>query len=83
MINTTYQELYKYALHVNGAHLGQNKMKANHHRFDSGRDLACYGMFNTLRPRQDGLHFPDDIFKCIFLNDIVSISIKISLKFVP
>ena len=24
--------------------------------------------FNTLRPRQDGRHFPDDIFKCIFLN---------------
>ena len=23
---------------------------------------------NTLRPRQDGRHFPDDIFKCIFLN---------------
>ena len=22
---------------------------------------------NTLRPRQDGRHFPDDIFKCIFL----------------
>ena len=38
---------------------------------------------NTLRPRQDGRHFPDDIFKCIFLNENVWISIKISLKFVP
>ena len=28
-------------------------------------------------------HFPDDIFKCIILNENVSISIKISLKFVP
>ena len=27
-------------------------------------------------------HFPDDIFKCIFLNENVLISIKISLKFV-
>ena len=27
--------------------------------------------------------FPDDIFKSIFLNEIVWISIKISLKFVP
>ena len=26
---------------------------------------------NTLRPRQDGRHFPDDIFKCIFLNENV------------
>ena len=39
--------------------------------------------FNTLRPRQDGRHFADDIFKCIFLNENVWIPIKISLKFVP
>ena len=38
---------------------------------------------NTLRPRQNGCHFPDDIFKCIFLNDNVWIWIKSSLKFVP
>ena len=43
--------------------------------------IAC--MFNTLRPRQNGHHFPDDVFKCIFLNQNVLISIKISLKFVP
>ena len=40
-------------------------------------------MFNTLRPRQDGRHFPDDIFKCIFFNENVLITIKISLTFVP
>ena len=39
--------------------------------------------FNTLRPRQNGRHFADDIFKCIFLNENTSISIDISLKFVP
>ena len=39
--------------------------------------------FNTLRPRQHGRHFTDDIFKCIFLNEDIWISIKISLKFVP
>ena len=38
---------------------------------------------NTLRPRQNGCHFPDDIFKCFFLNENVSIAIEISLKFVP
>ena len=37
---------------------------------------------NTLRPRQNGRHFASDIFKCIFLNEDVWISIKISLKFV-
>ena len=40
-------------------------------------------MFNTLRPRQNGCRFTDNTFKCIFLNENVRISIKISLKFVP
>ena len=35
---------------------------------------------NTLRPRRNGSNFPDDILKCIFLNESVWISIKISLK---
>ena len=38
---------------------------------------------NTLRPRRNRRHFPDDIFKCIFFNEDVWISIKISLNFVP
>ena len=37
----------------------------------------------TLRLRQYSHHFGDDILKCIFLNENVWISIKISLKFVP
>ena len=40
-------------------------------------------VLNILKPRQDGRYFPDDIFKCIFLNEKVLILIKISLKFVP
>ena len=40
-------------------------------------------LLNTLRPRQNGRHYPDDIFKCIFLNENAWIPIKISLKFVP
>ena len=38
---------------------------------------------NTLRSRQNGRHLADNIFKCIFFNENVRISIKISLKFVP
>ena len=38
---------------------------------------------NTLRPRQNGRHFPDDKFKHIFFNENVWIPITISLKFVP
>ena len=44
--------------------------------------LVCVG-FNTLRPRQNGRHFADDIFKCIFFNENAWISLRISLKFVP
>ena len=48
--------------------------------------LIFYGsglIINKLWPRQNGRHFPDDIFKRIFLNENVWISIKISLKIVP
>ena len=45
-------------------------------------DLA-HTIVNTLRPRQNGRHFTDDIFNYIFLNENVWIPIKISLKFVP
>ena len=44
---------------------------------------ATTALVNTLGPRQNGLHFADDTFKRIFLNENVRISIKISLKFVP
>ena len=40
-------------------------------------------LYDTLRPRQNGRHFADDIFKCIFIKENIWISIKISLKFVP
>ena len=48
----------------------------------SGDRFTSMDQHNTLSPRQNGRHFPDN-FKCIFLNGNVWISIKISLKFVP
>ena len=44
---------------------------------------AASSWVNTLRPRQNGRLFVDDIFKCIFLNENVWIPVKLSLKFVP
>ena len=44
---------------------------------------AAIWTFNTLRLRQIGRCFTDDIFKVIFLNENVWIVIKISLQFVP
>ena len=55
---------------------------SNRHQYKNRRPLTLYHL-NSLRPRQNGRHFADDIFKCIFLNENVWIPIKISLKFVP
>ena len=38
--------------------------------------------FITLRPTQNGRHFPDDIFECTFWINLI-ISIMIPMKFVP
>ena len=45
--------------------------------------LCHLRFFNTLRLRQNGRHFADDIFKYIFLNENTSVSINTSLEFVP
>ena len=39
--------------------------------------------FSSSPPGQNGHHFADNIFKHIFLNENVKISMQISLKFVP
>ena len=64
---------------------GDNYDKNNHLNVTCkfGKVIVGRITLNTLRPRQNGRHFPDDSFKCIFLNASVLISIKISLKFVP
>ena len=49
----------------------------------TGSHITCWESINSLMPRQNGCRFADDTFKRIFLNEIVRISIKISLKFVP
>ena len=40
-------------------------------------------VLNTLMLIQNGCHFADNVFKCIFLNENIQISIRISLKFDP
>ena len=40
-------------------------------------------MFLHTDIRQNGCYFEDDSLKCIFLNQNVWISIKISLEFIP
>ena len=58
----------------------KRRLVANNNHADSNMiDVP----FITLRPRQNGRHFADDIFKRIFLNENIWIPIQISLKFVP
>ena len=45
-------------------------------------DAVMRRQTTTLRPRQNGHHFADDIFKCILLNEKCGVFIKSSLKFV-
>ena len=45
--------------------------------------LVVRRLVNTLMPRQNGRHSPDDIFQSIFMNKNVRISIKFSLTFSP
>ena len=46
-------------------------------------DVFASKSLNTWKPRQDGRHVAEDIFKCIFLFENLWISIKVSLKLVP
>ena len=55
----------------------------NHLRERSGGRRPILFGFNTLRPRQNGCHSPDDNLKRISLNENVWVFIAISLKFVP
>ena len=40
-------------------------------------------LVDSFRPRQNNRQYPNDIFKCIFLTENVTMPITISLKFVP
>ena len=68
----------------------QIKKKTGHVRLqvittsDHENDTFCMEiLINTLRLRQNGWHVPDNIFKCIFFNKNVPVSLTILLKFYP
>ena len=61
----------------------QQSLAANQHWRWGSQAIHASNFLNTLRPRQNGRHFADDMFKWIFLNENVWSTIEISLKFVP
>ena len=60
---------------------GNRPTKTEHNTIHRHSSHQTYGF--TLRLRQNGRHFADHNFKCIFFNKNFWIPIKISLKFVP
>ena len=50
---------------------------------DENQPSLVHGWFNASPPGQNGRHFADDIFRCIFVNGKVCTLMKISLKLVP
>ena len=79
---------YVVAAAAEGCHHSVCHKHANSARIPEGfpywAGLAIFlNTLNSLRPRQNGRRFEDDTFKRFFQNENVSISIKISLKFVP
>ena len=46
----------------------------------SKKNTLLAKIFNTLKPRQNGRYFADDIFKCIFWNEDIRIANDISLN---
>ena len=71
----------------NGCWCPTIRQAPGHQRHHSAETHAALELYyntnvNTLRPRQNGRYFAEDIFKFIFLNENAWISIKISLKFV-
>ena len=51
------------------------------HTYESVLGHIGGGRVNILSPRQNGRHFPDDMFNCIFLHQNVCVFNKISLTF--
>ena len=76
--------------HINQRTINSNQqgcIESRHdgHKLTQRQQVASFtnkDPLNSLRPRQNGRHFADDIFKRIFLKEIAWIPIKISLKFV-
>ena len=58
-------------------------VEQRHAQVIRGSFQKCLYALNTLKPRKDYSHFADDIFKWIFLNEIIWILIKVSYKVFP
>ena len=61
---------------------GNEKFIKNAFKMRSSGDFCQASIFKSFRTSQHDHHIPDDIFKCIFFNENLSISSKMSLSFI-
>ena len=82
-MNTSCDEVptLQLSLHVYRKYKSSLPLKLPTSRVSTSHNNSSW--LNTLRPRENGRHFPCNILKCIYLNEKLWISIEISLKFVP
>ena len=82
IINEIWCHSFKGDIYVNTQDIN-SQVRIENHTFEITATYPRRQWVNTLRPRQNGRHSADDIFKCILLNENIWITIKNSLKFVP
>ena len=88
IISITCHDIYELHLHwhciMNIEYCVTTTFRDYHYATKCGKlPNTLFKVIYTLRLRQNGRHFADDIFKRIFFNENVWISITFSLKFVP
>ena len=77
-IYTYWNAVYMNTCNKSSSKPQKQTMTIIHHYTSTGQYLLTHSS-----PKQNGCNFEEDIFKYIFLNENVWISINISLKFVP
>ena len=65
---------------VNSKFTHHDHNKNTHHSQPRSQPSQCY--LDSSLPGQNGRRFADDVFRCILVNEMFCISIKISLKFI-
>ena len=81
-----FKELDMQAKFVEGIHMvfaGLIISSLSVKNYDTSPTYSKVTYLNSSPPGQNGLHYADDIFRCLFLNEKFCILIKILMKFVP
>ena len=79
---TSLKSILKICKKIQEMRIGQRKDARTELKMKRSHQYKPFNDVNTLWPGQNGRHFADDKFRCIFVNENVCISFENSLKFV-